>query len=163
NLDRLASEGIRFTDAHSPSSVCTPTRYGLLTGRYCWRSRLKAQVLGPWGATLIEDGRLTAPALLRQHGYSTACVGKWHLGWNWVNILPDCAARAIRTIEEAAKRQPQKPFFLYFPLTAPHYPVVPDAEFRGKSGAGDFGDFVIQSDAVVGQVLDALKRTGVAD
>src|SRR5437868_15535765 len=71
NLDRLASEGIRFADAHSPSSVCTPTRYGLLTGRYCWRSRLKAQVLGPWGATLIEEGRLTAPALLRQHGYAT--------------------------------------------------------------------------------------------
>src|SRR6186997_1409662 len=62
NLDRLASEGIRFTDAHSPSSVCTPTRYALLTGRYCWRSRLKAQVLGPWGQTLIEEGRLTAPA-----------------------------------------------------------------------------------------------------
>src|SRR5947208_1835782 len=83
NLDRLASEGIRFTDAHSPSSVCTPTRYGILTGRYCWRSRLKAQVLGPWGATLIEEGRLTAPALLRQHGYATACIGKWHLGWDW--------------------------------------------------------------------------------
>src|SRR5437660_968924 len=60
NLDRLASEGIRFTDAHSPSSVCTPTRYGLLTGRYCWRSRLKSNVLTPWGATLIEEGRLTA-------------------------------------------------------------------------------------------------------
>src|SRR6478752_10586530 len=63
HLDRLAGEGIRFTDAHSPSSVCTPTRYALLTGRYCWRSRLKAQVLGPWGPTLIEEGRLTAPQL----------------------------------------------------------------------------------------------------
>ena len=242
HLDRLASEGIRFTDAHSPSSVCTPTRYGLLTGRYCWRSRLKSQVLGPWGTTLIEEGRLTVPALLRQHGYATACIGKWHLGWdwptkdgqpaasgpdrlsnvdftkpipngpitrgfdsyfgvdlpnyppyvyiendhtvgipsvpnwphmnrpgpmlpgwNWVNILPDCAARAVRTIEELAKAQPQKPLFLYFPLTSPHYPVVPDPEFRGKSGAGEFGDFVAQSDAVVGQVLEALKRTGAAD
>jgi arylsulfatase A-like enzyme len=254
NLDRLATEGIRFTDAHSPSSVCTPTRYGVLTGRYCWRSRLKAQVLGPWGTTLIEQGRLTAPQLLRQHGYSTACIGKWHLGWdwptndgrpaasgptrlsnvdftrsiphgpitrgfdsyfgvdlpnyppyiyiendhtlglpsvpnwpiqnrpgpmlpgwNWVNILPDCAARAVKHIEEAAKTPrvgqaseardgpPSQPFFLYFALTSPHYPVVPDPEFRGKSGAGEFGDFVVQSDAVVGQVLDALKRTGLAD
>jgi arylsulfatase A-like enzyme len=84
-------------------------------------------------------------------------------GWNWVNILPDCAARAVTTIEELAKQQPQKPFFLYFALTSPHYPVIPDPEFRGKSGAGEFGDFVVQTDAVVGQVLDALKRTGIAD
>jgi arylsulfatase A-like enzyme len=242
NLDRLASDGMRFTDAHSPSSVCTPTRYGLLTGRYCWRSRLKAQVLGPWGATLIEDGRLTAPTLLREHGYATACVGKWHLGWdwptqdgraaasgpdrlsnvdftkpiangpttrgfdsyfgtdlpnyppychiendrtlgipsvpnwphfnrpgpmlpgwNWVNVLPEHTARAIRIIEDAAKQQPRKPFFLYFALTSPHYPVAPDPEYRGKSQAGEFGDFVAQTDAVVGQVLEALKRTGTSD
>ncbi|HEY2411747.1 MAG TPA: arylsulfatase, partial [Pirellulaceae bacterium] len=271
NLDRLANEGIRFTDAHSPSSVCTPTRYGVLTGRYCWRSRLKAQVLGPWGTTLIEEGRLTAPQLLRNHGYATHCVGKWHLGfdwptkdgqpaesrqnvlsnvdftkpipngpitrgfssyfgvdlpnfppyiyiendhtlgipsvpnspaqnrpgpmlpgWNWVNVLPDCASRAVKVIEDAAIKRgaafqpatnptvrrsssdpapsapnPESrtppPFFLYFPLTSPHYPVVPDPEFRGKSLAGDFGDFVVQTDAVVGQILDALQRTGLAE
>jgi arylsulfatase A len=242
NLDRLASEGMRFTDAHSPSSVCTPTRYGLLTGRYCWRSRLKAQVLGPWGQALIEERRLTVPALLREHGYATACVGKWHLGWdwptkdgrpaasgadrlsnvdftkliangpttrgfdsyfgtdvpnyppychiendrtlgipnvvnwphfnrpgpmlpgwNWTNVLPEHAARAVQTIEDAAKQQPRRPFFLYFALTSPHYPVVPDPEFRGKSQAGEFGDFVAQTDAVVGQVLSALQQTGVAE
>jgi arylsulfatase A len=242
NLDRLAGEGIRFTDAHSPSSVCTPTRYALLTGRYCWRSRLKSNVLPPWGASLIEPGRLTVPQLLRDHGYATACIGKWHLGWdwptkggkppasgperlsnvdfakpipngpttrgfdyyfgvdlpnfppychiendhtlgipsvpnwpyfnrpgpmlpgwNWVNVLPECAARAVRFIDERAKDESKKPFFLYFPLTSPHYPVAPDPEFLGKSGAGDFGDFVVQSDAVVGQVLDALKRNGLAD
>ena len=83
NLDRLATQGIRFTDAHSPSAVCTPTRYGVLTGRYCWRSRLKRGVLGSFDQTLIEDGRLTVPALLKEHNYHTACVGKWHLGWNW--------------------------------------------------------------------------------
>ncbi len=83
NLDRLAAEGLRFTDAHGPDSVCTPTRYGLLTGRYCFRSRMKSGVLGPWGAPLIEEGRLTVPMLLRQHGYATACIGKWHLGWIW--------------------------------------------------------------------------------
>ncbi len=82
-LDRLAAEGMRFTDAHAPDAVCTPSRYGLLTGRYCFRSRLKSGVLGPWGAPLIEEGRLTVPALLREHGYATACIGKWHLGWQW--------------------------------------------------------------------------------
>src|SRR5436190_321110 len=83
----------------------------------------------------------------------------------WVGIgrRRTASPRAVRTIEELAKAQPQKPLFLYFPLTSPHYPVVPDPEFRGKSGAGEFGDFVAQSDAVVGQVLEALKRTGAAD
>src|SRR6185436_14546802 len=84
-------------------------------------------------------------------------------GWNWVNILPEHAARAVRYIEDSVKLQPHKPFFLYLPLTSPHYPVVPDPEFRGKGGAGDFGDFVAQTDAVVGQVLDALQRVGIAD
>lgn len=83
NIDRLAAEGIRFTDAHSPAAVCTPTRYGILTGRYCWRTQLKSGVLWPWDAPLIEAGRLTVPSLLKRHGYHTACVGKWHLGWDW--------------------------------------------------------------------------------
>ena len=83
HLDRLASEGMRFTDAHSPSSVCTPTRYGLLTGRYCWRTSLKRWVLWSWDPPLIEEGRLTLPAMLQQHGYHSACIGKWHLGWRW--------------------------------------------------------------------------------
>lgn len=82
-LDRLASQGIRFTDAHSPSAVCTPTRYSLLTGRYCWRSRLKKSVLWPWDEPLIEPDRLTVADMLNEAGYSTACIGKWHLGWNW--------------------------------------------------------------------------------
>ena len=83
NLDRLASQGIRLTDAHSPSSVCSPTRYGILTGRYCWRSRLKSSVLWSWDPPLIDADRLTLPAMLKQRGYATACVGKWHLGWDW--------------------------------------------------------------------------------
>jgi len=243
NLDRLAAEGMRFTDAHAPDAVCTPTRYGLLTGRYSFRSRLKSNVLGPWGETLIEEGRLTVPALLRQHGYATACFGKWHLGWQWptkdgqpvsskdgignvdftkpiaggpiargfdyyfgvdipnyppycfiendrtvgvpsvaspqskggfnrpgpmlpgwnlTNILPELTVHAIRYLEEAAKSPVQKPFFLYFPLTAPHYPIVPAPEFKGRSQAGDYGDFVAQVDGTVGDVLTALTRTGLA-
>ncbi len=241
NLDRLAGEGIRFTDAHAPDSLCTPSRYGLLTGRYCFRSHLKAGVLPPWGAPLIDPDRLTLPALLRQHGYATAAFGKWHLGWQWpttdgrspaskdglgnvdftkpiaqgpltrgfdfyfgvdlpnyppycfienertlgqpslpapmqkgginrpgpmvpgwnlTNIMPEITRGAVRYIETAA-RSP-KPFFLYFPLTAPHYPVVPAPEFKGRSQAGGYGDYVAQVDGTVGEVLSALARTGVA-
>lgn len=83
SLDRIASEGVRFCDAHSNSAVCTPTRYGILTGRYCWRGRLKNGVLFGYSPPLIEEDRLTLPSLLRQQGYRTACIGKWHLGLGW--------------------------------------------------------------------------------
>ena len=80
NIDRLAVEGLRFTDAHTPSAVCTPTRYGILTGRYAWRTQLQSGVLWGYSPALIEDGRLTVASLLQLHGYRTAAVGKWHLG-----------------------------------------------------------------------------------
>ncbi|MGB7158630.1 MAG: arylsulfatase [Tepidisphaeraceae bacterium] len=82
-LDALAASGMRFTNAHTGSAVCTPTRYGILTGRYAWRTRLKKGVLHGYDEPLIEDGRLTVAALLKQQGYATACVGKWHLGLGW--------------------------------------------------------------------------------
>ncbi len=241
NLDKLARQGIKFTDAHSPSSVCTPTRYSLLTGRYPWRSRLKAGVLPPLGLPLIEKGRLTLPAMLKTQGYATAMMGKWHLGWDWattdgkvaaitpnglsnvdftkplangpiahgfdyfygvdipnfppyvfiendrtlgiptetippnnpdinrkgpmmkdwepVKILPAITERAVRYVEERGKNK--QPFFLYFALTSPHYPVVPAPEFVGKSQAGTYGDFVVQTDVAVGAVMDALQRNGM--
>ena len=83
NIDRMASEGIRFTDAHTPSSVCTPTRYGLLTGRYNWRSRLKSGVLTGKSKALIPNTRSTIGSMLQTKGYHTAFIGKWHLGWDW--------------------------------------------------------------------------------
>lgn len=83
HLDRLLTQGMHFTDAHSGSAVCSPTRYGVLTGRYSWRSRLKRGIVGQWERPLIEDDRLTLPGMLKQQGYSTACIGKWHLGWHW--------------------------------------------------------------------------------
>lgn len=83
NIDGLAKQGMTFTDAHSASSICTPSRYGLLTGRYCWRSRLPSGITWYWDPALIEADRLTMPAMLKKHGYATACVGKWHLGWDW--------------------------------------------------------------------------------
>jgi len=79
-IDQLAADGMRFTDAHSPASVCTPTRYGVLTGRYCWRTQLKKGVLNGYSPLLIEPGRMTVASLLKKAGYATACVGKWHLG-----------------------------------------------------------------------------------
>lgn len=84
-IDRIAKEGIRFTDAHSGSAVCTPTRYGLLTGRYSWRSRLQKGVMvtGDKEGSLIDSSILTVPKLLKEHGYKTALVGKWHLGYSY--------------------------------------------------------------------------------
>jgi arylsulfatase A-like enzyme len=99
HLDRLAAQGMTFTDAHSGSSVCTPTRYGLLTGRYAWRTRLQRGVLdGSDDPPLIAEGRLTVPAFLRQHGYATAAIGKWHLGFT--SERP--AATALATTTAAA-------------------------------------------------------------
>ncbi len=241
HLDQLAREGMRFTDAHSPSSVCSPTRYALLTGRYAWRTRLQRNVLGPWDRPLIAADRLTVSKLLQQHGYSTACIGKWHLGltyattdgqsptsrgnpmtnvdfaqpiadgpitrgfdhyfgtlvpnyppycfvendhtvglpteratgglfnipgpmdpgWKLEEILPELTRHAVRWIDDTAKTK--RPFFLYFALTSPHYPVVPAPEFIGKSQAGAYGDFVHQTDWSIGQILEALKQNGVAD
>ena len=85
-IDKLASEGVRFTDAHTSSSVCTPTRYGILTGRYNWRSTLKQGVLWGYSKALIPQDRLTIAGFLKQNGYKTAGIGKWHLGWDWANV-----------------------------------------------------------------------------
>lgn len=101
NLDRLAAEGIAFTDAHTGSAVCSPTRYGIITGRYCWRSPLQSHVLGGLSPRLIEPGRMTVANLVKEHGYHTACIGKWHLGMNWAR-LPD------KPIEELAIEKPDQ-------------------------------------------------------
>ena len=83
NIDKLSERGVVFTDAHTSSAVCTPTRYGILTGRYNWRSTLKQGVLSGFSKALIEPGRLTVASFLKDKGYSTGFVGKWHLGWDW--------------------------------------------------------------------------------
>jgi len=83
HMDSIAAEGMKFTDVHSGSSVCTPTRYGVLTGRYAWRSKLQRSVLGGLSPRLIEPGRMTVASMLKELGYHTACIGKWHLGMDW--------------------------------------------------------------------------------
>jgi len=255
NIDQLAAQGMRFTDAHTPSAVCTPTRYGILTGRYCWRTRLKYRVLDGFDPPLIEEDRLTVPALLKKSGYATGCVGKWHLGMQWTDsqgnpvpavsidrkirprvgddvdfsqpitggptdrgfdwyfgisaslnmspfcfiknnrpviipripserihteflsvdkgvrspdftitsVMPTLTGQAVRYIERHSRESADQPFFLYFPLTAPHLPLVPNNEFRGKSQAGEYGDFVVEVDATVGAILDALQRSGLTE
>ena len=88
HLDRLVRQGVSFTDAHSPSAVCSPTRYGLLTGRYAWRTRLQEWVIAAYEPPLIAEDRVTLPGFLQDNGYHTSCVGKWHLGWNWPGPQP---------------------------------------------------------------------------
>ena len=100
NIDRLAAQGIRFTDAHSSSAVCSPSRYTLLTGRYHWRTRLQTGIVGVFGEPLISTGRLTIAGLARQNGYRTACIGKWHLGWDWPI---DPALRPFLDVKNAGK------------------------------------------------------------
>ncbi len=253
NMDKLAAAGMKFTDAHTPSAVCTPTRYGVITGRYNWRTKLQSGVLGGLSPRLIEEKRLTVAQMLKDNGYATACVGKWHLGMDWakqagkeveelsiekpdqvwsvdftkpiangptavgfdyyfgvaasldmvpytfiendrvtkvptkevafpmmtdrenggmtrkgpaaegfeaVDVLPTLAGVASGWISTAAKSG--KPFFLYLPLNAPHTPINPLPEWKGKSGLNAYGDFVMQVDAAVGQVLAALDEAGAA-
>jgi len=220
NFDRLAREGMRFTDTHSAAAVCTPTRYGVLTGRYPWRIG-QYGVLTTYSLPIIPRDRLTVASLLKQHGYHTACFGKWHLGMNWeggkpgtersvpvgaktkdgpnavgfdyfygftharnigtvieqdtvvanvkaVENQPMMIKRALAYIDERAKTG--QPFFLYFPMCPPHEPIVPAPKFIGKSGAKDlvrhdpkYGDWLYQGDDMLGQILEALNRHGIAD
>jgi len=234
-----------FSDAHSSSSVCTPTRYSILTGRYHWRTHLQKGVLGGFSRPLIAKDRLTVAGLLKSKGYYTAAVGKWHLGMDWplksgevaddggdfsggykdgwkvnykaaiqngpvdvgfntffgisasldmppyvfiqdripteeatvekafhrkgpsganfeaIDVLPKITEKAVQVIDDRAKKD--DPFFIYFPLNAPHTPILPAKEWQGKSGINIYADFTMQVDWTVGQVLKALDRNGIAE
>jgi len=262
NIDRLAAEGMRFTDAHSSSGVCSPSRYALLTGRYHWRSRLQSGIVAYLEAPLIAPDRLTIAGLTRENGYRTAAIGKWHLGWDWnipkaqqglfsvdrkttplttaptmtdehrkawqsvytqpiaggptargfdsyfgtdvpnwppycfiendhtrgipTEFLPKSLVGGVmvsmngpalkdwnleeilpalgdRAVEFIGRQTGEQPFLLYLPLTSPHTPIAIAPEWKDKSGLCGYADFVMETDAVVGRVLDALNQSGLAE
>ena len=234
NIDRLAEKGIRFTNAHAPGAWCVPSRYGLLTG--CYPGRLPE--LNTSQHSLIKPAQETLATMMKRNGYRTACIGKWHLGFegvDWGNAAtisemkggpvdkgfdyffgmhasldippyfyiendhavvsptnsvgdhssPDATSevsgvffragaispdfkheevldkfreKAFGFLDNHKKQNQEAPFFLYLPLTAPHTPWMPKEDFIGKSGAGEYGDFTIQVDNLVGQVIAYLKE-----
>lgn len=255
NLNQLAAEGMRFTDAHSSSGICSPSRFALLTGSYHWRRQ--HGIVGAFGEPFFKDSDITLPQVLKTADYTTACIGKWHLGWNWnfnnppsgevlqwgkmrqmylpgdidwskpvsggpldrgfdyyfgdgtinfppyawmendrmieapteemdinnigfetkegnwefrpgpkvkdwnpYEVLPTLTQKTVAWIKQ---QKAQNPFFLYFALPSPHAPIIPNDEFDEKSEVGAYGDFMVQTDWVVGQVLAALKAQGLED
>ncbi|MDZ8116997.1 sulfatase family protein [Pontiella agarivorans] len=249
HIDRMAREGMKFMDAHTGSSVCTPTRYGIITGRYCWRTRKKEGVLGGHSNPLIPQSRETVASFLKKEDYATAIIGKWHLGMSWENDAapnakrvtaknvknpkapikngpttlgfdyyfglsssldhdphayvendqllgeleletgkrygPEMVARGLpsghpgwcakgfknemvltdlaRKTDEWITANRDRPFFVYLALTSPHMPICPRKEFQGKSGIGKHGDFVMETDWVVGEVLKTLDKLNLAE
>lgn len=243
HMDQLARDGMLFTDAHSTSAVCTPTRYSVLTGRYNWRSRLKSGVFNGFSQALIEPGRETVASFLKANGYATAMIGKSHLGmdlpttdgkpakcsakkveeletkcnvdWSgkitngpnavgfdyfwgftasldmppyiWVHndrfvgkpttikafhrpgpahadfedydVLPTLAEKTVEFIENQSAT---KPFFIYMPLNSPHTPISPSKAWQGKSEMGPYGDFVMETDWAIGEVVKAIEENGFA-
>jgi arylsulfatase A len=142
HIDRIAEAGLRFTDAHSPSSVCTPTRYGILTGRYAWRTRLKSNVLVPYDTPLLEDDRTTLPAMLKSKGYATAAFGKWHLGLQWATTdgkapvdKPD--AQNLRYEAPIGGGPLDRGFDTFFGMDAPNYPPYAFIEQQHLLGRPD--------------------------
>lgn len=279
HLDRLAAQGMRFTDSHATSALCTPSRYGALTGRYNWRSRLKRSVLPGDSMALIEKDRLTLPLFLRGQGYRTAVVGKWHLGLDWRRraqgddfegfgidpqehprperrfgrdgnfdpqdqwevegididysqpvthgprevgfdysfitaasldqppfiyledgrplgeptvfggdhylldrrtdahqqdiqkgpmvegydlhqVAPDFQRRALEVLDGFLDQD--EPWFLYIPSHLVHGPIIPNEPWQGRSGTGPYGDFVLQLDEYVGQLVERIDAAGAA-
>ncbi|WZL81213.1 arylsulfatase [Vallitaleaceae bacterium 9-2] len=240
NFDSIADNGMIFTDAHSSSAVCTPSRYSILTGRYNWRSALKSGVLGGYSPSLIEKGRTTVASMLKTCNYNTACIGKWHLGMDWKfdkevtiepghrttlgvdysapikngpiefgfdyyygisgsldmppyvyiennqvtelptnmtantgkkfwrngptapnfkheEVLPTLTKKVLDQIDQWE----DEPFFIYYPLPAPHTPILPTKKFQGQTNTNEYGDFVLMCDDVVGQIVNKLKEKGL--
>jgi arylsulfatase A len=269
-IDKLIGEGITFTEAHASASVCTPSRYGLLTGRYAFRSKHASRGIGGFTGPVIEKDREILASVLKKAGYTTACIGKWHLGVGWktkdgkepvldektgysnvdfrqkvtggpndygfdysfihpasLDIPPylflrnheaidadmilttdhyparlanteyswdkkhtddlavywakgvwwrqgemsrsfrvenchtEIVKEGITFIERQVAGNPERPFFLYLPLTGPHTPWVPSEQYKDKSGAGLYGDFIFDIDDAVGQIKNALVRNGI--
>ena len=248
HIDRMAAEGVRFTDAHSPSALCSPTRYGVLTGRYYWRTYKKHSLVMPYEPPVIEPDRPTLATMLRDRGYATACVGKWHLGlrypsrqgagerytqreadidfarpldggpielgfdyffgtagcstsdapycyiendrtvgipsvpstedlhklpgfypglmtpdWSETEVDATFVEKSVAFIDRHLADHPDRPFFLYHALSAPHIPWLVPEFLQGASDEGPRGDMNVLVDWCVGQIRDALARRGILD
>ena len=240
-IDQLASKGMTFSDGHSSSGICTPSRFALLTGQHHWRRF--HNIVGAFGGTVFKAGEFTIARMFKEKGYNTGCFGKWHLGWNfdairkpgfpkkdvkassydWTKRFPDgpidqgfdyyfgdgtinfppycwiendrfitvptlpvikseplAGAGTFRpgpmaktwnpydilptitqkTVEWIEKQTADKPFFVYLAFNSPHYPIVPNKQYHGKSKAGFYGDFVIETDVMVGEILKVLEKKG---
>ncbi|WP_439484189.1 sulfatase family protein [Cyclobacterium plantarum] len=229
NIDLLAAQGMRFKDGHSSSAVCTPSRYSILTGRYHWRTRLQKGVMNGFSKPIITSDRLTLAGLVRQRGYATACIGKWHLGMKMPEPITEgvieegptmigfdyffgisasldmppyafiendsftespTAEKSLLLIRGNEERRQgpaapnfeseqvlpafvrnsvewihghkEGPFLLYLALNSPHTPLAPTQEWKGKSRMGDYADFVMQTDAAIGDVMRAIEAAGIA-
>lgn len=243
HLDRMCDSGMRFTDAHASSAVCTPSRYSILTGRYNWRSTLKSSVIGGYSSPLIASERRTVAHMLKSQGYRTVAIGKWHLGMEFAKtaeftekpdfdacdgidysgrishgptengfdyyygisasldmppyvyiendrftaipdhvskgtgkgfwregptakdfiheeVLDHLTDKVLEQLDHQASVQ-DEPLFVYFPMPAPHTPILPAQEFHGKSCTNEYGDFVLHCDAVVGRINTRLKELGL--
>lgn len=139
HVDRLVAEGVTFTDAHSSSAVSTPTRYGVLTGRYNWRSTLKQGVLGVYHAPLIAEGRTTMPMMLKSCGYETGCFGKWHLGMNFPTVKGQKAKDTpdeytLDFSKEITGGPVDRGFDRFFGIDCPNYPPYCFIENRHTVG-----------------------------
>lgn len=262
NLDKLAANGMRFTDGHSSSGICTPSRYALLTGEHHWRRFHR--IVQSFGPSVFKPDDFTLPKMFKDKGYNTAAIGKWHLGWNWnaavkpdakmsqvpwprpdgrvlkrksytvdaidwtkpvpggpldqgfgyyfgdgtINFPPYCFVENDHVVEaptemmdtktfkpitegdwefrpgpmvegwdpyevlptitdKAVKwignQQADTPFFLYLAFPSPHAPIIPNDAYLGKSEAGPYGDFVVETDAMAGRVIQAVKDAGLYD
>ena len=250
NIDRLAAEGLSFMDAHSGAAVCSPTRYGIMTGRFYWRTHKQHSLVMPYDPPVIPPERLTWGMIMQEKGYETGYVGKWHLGlwypakpkegWGrqytmtesevdfsrpvlggpsdlgfdyffgnaggpnndspyafirndrWVEqptemtppemneqlgvveglMVPDwnqeevdvrLTKEAVSFITTRVREDPEKPFFLYYSLSAPHIPFTTPEFIRGASEAGPRGDMNALVDWVVGEITGALENQGILD
>jgi len=245
HIDRLVKQGMTFTDGHSSSGICTPSRFALLTGQHHWRRM--HDIVQAFGSSVFQPDDFTIAKMFQKQGYNTGCFGKWHLGWDWgsirkpgvkgpeislaesydwskpfkggpleqgfdyyygdgtINFPPYCwienetfltipkvpvmkssplaggggfrkgpmaedwnpyevlPTMTKKTVEWIDKQSSDKPFFAYLAFNSPHYPIVPNKEFHGTSKAGYYGDFVVETDHMVGQVLDKLEEKGLLE
>ena len=157
NLDRLASESVRFTDGHSSSGICTPSRFAMLTGRHHWRDF--HGIVNAFGGSVFKPERLTLPEMLKEKGYKTAAIGKWHLGWNW-DAIRNKEVKAITVQEGRRKKQQLGPEAFDWTKSIPNGPLDHGFDYYFGDTVINFPPYCwIENDKVV-KAPDTLMQTG---